>query len=56
MTDVDPRDFMDFYLVKVSSNVFAGTSMERDNFDEAESEFIYSTKEVDGELYIEFTT
>lgn len=56
MTDVDPRDFMDFYLVRVSPTVFAETSTTVEDFDEDEYSLIYSTEVIDDELHIEFTS
>lgn len=56
MTDVDPRDFKDFYLIRVSSRVFVETSMTEDVFDEEEYSLVYSTKVINDELHIEFSS
>jgi hypothetical protein len=56
MTNVDPRDFIDMYLVKVQPVVLSDTSMTRDDFDEEQHSVIFSRKNVDGDLHIEFTS
>lgn len=56
MTDIDPRDFMDFYLVRVSPTVFSETSLTEDDFDADKHDYIYSSHVDDDELHIEFTT
>lgn len=54
MSDIDPRDFMDFYRLKISLSVFAETSMTRDDFDEEEHAVIYATETIDDGLYVDF--
>jgi hypothetical protein len=56
MADVDPRNFMDFYRLKVQLSVIAETSMTRDDFDPEEHAVIYSTQTIDDELYVDFTS
>jgi hypothetical protein len=56
MTDVDPRDYIDMFLVEVESSALEVTSLTEDYFDEESHSVIFSHSRVDGEHRIEFTT
>lgn len=56
MPEVDPRDFMDFFLIAVKPTVFSETSLTKDDIDEQQNPVIYSQNVVDDELHIEFTS
>jgi hypothetical protein len=56
MTDVDPRDYIDMFLVKVQPAVLSETSMTEDDFEEDQDPVIFSRKYVDGKIHIELTS
>lgn len=56
MADVDPRDYIDTYVVEVKPSALGETSLRRDDFNEDQHLVILSQTDVGGELRIEFTT
>lgn len=56
MTDVDPRDYIDMFLVEVESSALELTSLTEDNFDEDNHSVIFSHKLETGTYRIDFTT
>lgn len=56
MTDVDPRDYIDMFIVKVQPAVLSETSMTEDNFEEDKDPVIFSRKYVDGKIHLELTS
>jgi len=56
MADVDPRDYMDTYVVEVKPSALGETSLSKDDFREDQHQVILSRTDVGGELRVEFTT
>lgn len=56
MAEVDPRDFIDMYLVEVKPTVFTFTSLTKDDFDESRHQIIFSSTVREGEVFVEFPT
>lgn len=56
MTDVDPRDYIDMYIVEVKPSAFSDTSLTEDDLDEDWHANVFSHTIEGGEHKIEFTS